>query len=157
MVGVVAGLWGLFGGFAVEGLELYAAVRRHGRWPWKPLAHLDAGETPEAGAAAYVIAEVVRLLIGAGLAWAAAATGQVTGPLGALGVGVAAPTIIGQLAKAIPLASPERQPDPGSLAAIATGPSRSRGVSDVPAAEPGAATGVMELCARTLSPARSSP
>jgi hypothetical protein len=104
MVGIEAGLWGLFGGFAVEGLELYGAVHHYGRWPWKKLeAHCGTGKPAEAGLAGYAIAEVIRLLIGAGLAWAAAATGQIAGPLGALGVGVAAPTIIGQLAKSISL------------------------------------------------------
>lgn len=106
MHGLVLGLWGLFGGFAVEGLELYAALRRHGQWPWKLQAPPGPMRVPEAGLRGYAIAEMVRLLIGAGLACAAAETGQVAGPLGALGVGVAAPTIIGQLAKVIPLASP---------------------------------------------------
>jgi hypothetical protein len=101
MVGLDAGLWGLFGGFAVEGLELYTAWRRYGRWPW------NSPDSSEAGPWGYAVAEVVRLLIGAGLAWAAAATGQISGPLGALGVGAAAPTIIGQMARTIPLELPQ--------------------------------------------------
>jgi hypothetical protein len=110
MTGVIAGLWGLFGGFAVEGLEFYAVWQNHRCWPW----HVSNGdnadasgkvnpERKEAGLRGYVVAEAVRLLIGAGLAWATATTGQISGPLGALGVGVAAPVIIGQLARAIPL------------------------------------------------------
>jgi hypothetical protein len=129
MVGIEAGLWGLFGGFAVEGLELYGAVRRYGRWPWD-----STGEPVEAGPAGYAIAEVIRLLIGAGLAWAAAATGQVAGPLGALGVGVAAPFIIGQLAKYIPLsAGQELRQNADSFPFITT----VHAGRDLPSAEPG--------------------
>ena len=57
----------------------------------------------EAGAAGYAVAAGIRLVIGAGLAWAAASTGQISGSLGAMIVGVAAPKIIEQLAKTIPL------------------------------------------------------
>jgi hypothetical protein len=106
MHGFVLGLWGLFGSFAVEGLDLCAVLRSHGQWPWKLPASPGSTEVPEAGLTGYAIAEVVRLLVGAGLAWAAAENGQVAGSLGALGVGVAAPTIIGQLAKVISLKRP---------------------------------------------------
>lgn len=114
MVGLVAGLWGLFGGFAVEGLELYAACQRYRRWPWQRPSDSEVSATNgaeqelgEVGVWGYVVAETIRLLIGAGLAWAAAATGQISGPLGALGVGAAAPTIIGQLMRAVPLELPQ--------------------------------------------------
>ncbi len=70
MSGVQVALWGLFGGFAVEGLDLYTAVRRHGRWPWQ------SGKAKDAGPWAYLIAELVRLAIGGGLAAAASASGQ---------------------------------------------------------------------------------
>jgi hypothetical protein len=113
MVGIVAGLWGLFGGFAVEGLEFYAALRRDGRCPWQLQDPSNPGAVPVPGPWFYIVAEVIRLLVGAGLAWASAATGQIAGPLGALGVGVAAPTIIGQIAKTIPLSTvsePRRDP-----------------------------------------------
>lgn len=73
MVGEVAGLWGLFGGFAVEGLELHAAWQRDRRWPWHRAPQLDAKtaagaaqDSIEAGAMGYAVAEIVRLLIGAG-------------------------------------------------------------------------------------------
>ncbi|WP_152989870.1 hypothetical protein [Frankia sp. ACN1ag] len=90
-------LWGLFGGFAVEGLDLYAAVRRHGRWPWQ------RGRSREAGPRAYLVAELVRLAIGAGLAAAAGTSGQITTPFAALAVGVAAPLVVERLSHAIPL------------------------------------------------------
>jgi len=123
MVGVVAALWGLFGGFAVEGLELHASLRHRGRWPWKHPSDAKPGEIPEAGAKGYIIAEMVRLIIGAGLAWATAATGQIAGPLGAFGVGVAAPTIVGQLAKVIPLTVSQQEEDrAGFLTILASAP-----------------------------------
>jgi apolipoprotein N-acyltransferase len=103
VLGPVAGAWGLFGGFAVEGLDMYSALRRYGCWPWNSQDSHSFEVVPEAGRLGYAVAELIRLLIGAGLAWAAVATGQISGPLGAIGVGVAAPTIIGQLAKAVPL------------------------------------------------------
>ena len=117
-------MWGLFGGFTVEGLELYNALRRNGRWPWtSPGTVRQDGKVAEAGPVGYAIAETVRLVIGAGLAWAAAATGQIAGPLGALGVGVAAPTIIGLLAKYVPLnTSPESPGNPALFAMIPPDP-----------------------------------
>jgi hypothetical protein len=125
MVGDVAAAWGFFGGFAAVGFELYDAVRRDGRWPWKHPPNPKAGEIAEAEAKAYVIVEAIRLVIGAGLAWAAAATGQIAGPLGALGVGVAAPTIIGQLAKVVPLSvSPDRAATHVARVPASTSPSR---------------------------------
>ena len=95
MVGAVAGVWGLFGGFAVSGLELQALLRSRGRWPWQSAK----GEPPEISRSAYLTGEIVRLLVGAGLAWAAAATGQISGPLGAVGIGAAAPFILDQLSR----------------------------------------------------------
>jgi hypothetical protein len=75
MVGLVAGLWGLFGGFAVEGLELYTAYQRYRRWPWQrpgggenSTANGADQELGEVGVWGYVVAEAIRLLIGAGLA-----------------------------------------------------------------------------------------
>lgn len=102
MVGVVAGVWGLFGGFAVSGLELQALLRRRGCWPWQA----REGQPPEISLTAYLAGEIIRMLVGAGLAWAAAATGQISGPLGAVGIGAAAPFILDQLSRSGLLASP---------------------------------------------------
>ncbi|WP_051054332.1 hypothetical protein [Frankia sp. QA3] len=112
MPGVEVALWGLFGGFAVEGLDLYTAVRRSGRWPWR------TGRPRAVGAWAYLVAEVVRLAIGAGLAAAAGASGQVTTAFAAVAVGIAAPLVVERLARAIPLDSagtgpPAAPPAPG--------------------------------------------
>ena len=101
MTWIAAALWGLFGGFAVEGLELYTAVRRYRIWPWQVKG--IANRPREPGWPAYVVAEVLRLAIGSGLAWAALANHQITGPFGAIAVGAAAPYIIGELTKGIPL------------------------------------------------------
>jgi hypothetical protein len=97
MTWIEAAVWGLFGGFAVEGLDLYGAVRRRGCWPWQ------ARGPREVGAAGYLVAELVRLLIGSGLACAFAESRQVTTAFGALAVGVAAPLIVERLTRAIPL------------------------------------------------------
>jgi hypothetical protein len=103
MVGYEAAPWGLFGSFAAVGFELCNALRRDGQWPWKRPSKPGVDEIPEAGAVGYAVAAGIRLIIGAGLAWAAASTGQISGSLGAMIVGVAAPKIIEQLAKTIPL------------------------------------------------------
>jgi hypothetical protein len=105
---LTAALWGLFGGFAVEGLELYTAVRRYGRWPWQVKG--QGANAKEPSCPAYIVAELIRLAIGAGLAWAAQANHQITGPFGAIAVGAAAPVIIGQLAKGIPLGKQAEEP-----------------------------------------------
>jgi hypothetical protein len=110
MTGVLAALCGLFGSFAVEGLELYNSIRRKGRWPWQ--INPETEKPSEVGQRAYLVAELIRLLIGAGLAWACAATGQIDGPLGAVSVGAAAPFIIGEITKRIPLEPPGDRPNP---------------------------------------------
>ena len=96
-------LWGLFGGFAVEGLDLYGAVRR-GCWPWR------ARGPREVGAFGYCVAELIRLGIGSGLACALAESRQITTAVGAVAVGVAAPFIVERLTRAIPLTDPQQDP-----------------------------------------------
>jgi apolipoprotein N-acyltransferase len=138
MAEVAAGPRGLFGGFAVAGLELYTELRCYGRWPWKQQPYPGTGKVPEAGPAGYAIAEAVRLFIGAGLAWAALATRQIARPLGVPGAEVAVPTIIAQLAKAVPLtASPEPSGNHYSPSRIPSGPQRVHSKPDLPAIQPG--------------------
>src|SRR5450755_3321685 len=98
MVGVVAGMWGLFGGFAIAGLDLHASLRHRGCWPWQAR---KGDPDPEISPAAYFTGEIIRMVIGAGLAWAAASTGQISGPLGAVGIGAAAPIILDQFSRSI--------------------------------------------------------
>jgi hypothetical protein len=83
--------------------------------------------------------------LSAGIAWAAAATGQIAGPLGAPGAGVAAPAIIGQLAKAIPLtASTEPCGNPDSPSRVPSSPQRVHREPDLPAIQPGTMATVVE-------------
>jgi len=98
MAGWQAALWGLFGGFALEGLDMRAAVRRYGTWPWCVADSQGGG-----GPASHLIAELIRMFIGAGLAWATAASGQTSGPFAAVAVGVTAPLIIERFTQVIPL------------------------------------------------------
>lgn len=90
--------WGLFGGFAVEGLEFTGAIRRTGGWPWD-----QKGEPSKGPMLASV---VIRLLVGAGLAAAAASTHQISGPIGAVAVGIAAPFLIEQMSRQVRLTAP---------------------------------------------------
>jgi hypothetical protein len=92
-------LWGLFGGFAMDSLDFITAVRRHHRLPWR-----SANGNSEPGLLAYGIAVVLRLALGAGLAGAASASvpGGVSAWL-AVGLGVAAPTVLEKLTTLIPL------------------------------------------------------
>src|SRR2546421_7400485 len=86
--------WGLFGGAAVEGLEITAAIKRTGHWPWgrrKRIKTLPA-----------LVAMVIRLFTGSGLAVAVGTTGPMTA-LSAVGVGVAAPLILEKLAQQVPI------------------------------------------------------
>jgi hypothetical protein len=89
------GLWGFFGGFAVDGLEFVGAIRRVGGWPWRLPG--------EPGPLPFTVSVLIRLVVGAGLAAAAGSTGQISGPFGAVAMGVAAPLLIEQLARQIPL------------------------------------------------------
>jgi len=83
--------WGAFGGLAVELLEFHGAIRRTGGWPWR--------QKDEPGPGPLLVSVVIRLIVGAGLAWALGAAQQVSGPAGALMVGVAAPLIFEQMAR----------------------------------------------------------
>ncbi len=84
-------LWGLFGGFAVDGLELWRAVKRNrGIMP------------PRYCRRGTLVTEIVRLAVGAGLATAFGASHQISGELGALIVGAGAPIILERLLAQLP-------------------------------------------------------
>jgi len=127
-----AALWGVFGSFAVEGLDLYTAVRRYGCWPWRVRG------PREVGALGYVVAELIRLIIGGGLAWAAAASGQLTSAVGALAVGVAAPLIVERLTRAVPLTDSVQETRDGVDHATVS-PTTQQHAADRPAADSRAA------------------
>lgn len=94
-----AALWGLFGGFAVESLEFWKAVRRHQHWPWE-----SPGDGPNLGPLAYVIATALRLGVGAGVAVAAHTSQQNSSAWVAMLVGAGAPLLLEKAAALIPLA-----------------------------------------------------
>ncbi|MEV4319934.1 hypothetical protein [Actinocrispum sp. NPDC049592] len=81
--------WGAFGGFGVEASHLLIAYQRANTLPWKIPG--------EPGLGAIVFSVVLRVLLGAGLAAAAGMSEQVSGPMGAIAVGVCAPVIINQI------------------------------------------------------------
>lgn len=106
-------MWGLIGGLSAEAMELYAVVHRTPKWSWKePL--------PGTGTGAFIAAVIIRVSVGAVLASAFAGSHQVSGPLAAFTLGVAAPYVIQRLARAIPLSddpkeieAPPREPYTG--------------------------------------------
>ncbi|MER5548793.1 hypothetical protein ACWDBD_05045 [Streptomyces sp. NPDC001118] len=98
-----AAVWGVAGGFALDAVAIYRSVRTHRRWPWQERKPGDG----EAGAVAYTIAGVAVWMVGGGLASAADLTGQISGPIGALTIGAAAPYIIERIARTVPLQLPE--------------------------------------------------
>ncbi|MFC1428520.1 hypothetical protein ACEZCY_35700 [Streptacidiphilus sp. N1-12] len=92
-------LWGLFGGFAMDGLDFVNCVRQHHRLPW-----VDAHGNSEPGPLAYGTAVGLRVAIGAGLAGAADSSwaGGITA-WAAVGLGAAAPTVLEKITTWIPL------------------------------------------------------
>jgi hypothetical protein len=94
----VAALWALVGGLCVEALDLHARIRRDHRWSWRQ-------PIPQ-GLTAYLLSVILRGMVGASLAAAAAGSHQVSGALAAFGIGVAAPLIMEKLARQIPLTGP---------------------------------------------------
>ena len=105
-------VWGVFGGVVVDGIELVKVIRAYrGRLP------------PDVRRWAYWIAELLRLVIGGGLAVALNDAGQISGAFGALAVGAAAPLIAEKLSQTIPL------PLPGQNA-VSTGESETSEVSE---------------------------
>lgn len=87
---LAVGLWGLFGGVLVAGLDFMSVVGRIGDWPWRSRKKLRAGP--------YLAATLVRLILGGGLAVAAGQSGLIANPLSAISVGIATPLIVEKLA-----------------------------------------------------------
>jgi hypothetical protein len=87
-----AAVWGAAGCFAATGLDIYTALRQHGQMPWKV-----EGPGVQAGPAAHAIGEVIRMLLGGFVAAAFAGTGQVSGAVAAIVIGIAAPAILQRL------------------------------------------------------------
>jgi hypothetical protein len=107
----LVGAWGAAGGLVVELLDFYHAVRRAHGLPWKK----DPDEEP--GPAALAIAGITRVLIGAVVATAMGSVHQVSGALGGLGAGIAAPLLINQLGQFSGQSLPASGPVPAPLPA----------------------------------------
>lgn len=107
-----AALWGLFGGFAVESLEFWTAVRRHQRWPWE-----NPDDRPTLGFLAYIIATTLRLSVGAGVAVAARTSEHSATAWVAMIVGAGTPLLLEKATALIPLV-----PQVGVTAVTATSP-----------------------------------
>jgi len=86
-----AALWGFLGAAAIELWDLYGAIHRVKGLPWQ--------FEGEVGFGPYLVSVVLRVLLGVGVAVAFVASGQVTGPVGAVAVGIAAPKVLEQLAR----------------------------------------------------------
>ena len=99
-----AALWALTGGLCVEALALHSQIRKNSRWSWRrPISQ---------GLTAYLLSVILRGMVGAGLAAAAAGSHQVSGAFAAFGIGVAAPLIMEKLASQVPLTGtlPDQSP-----------------------------------------------
>ncbi|MFD4557839.1 hypothetical protein ACFWP5_26565 [Streptomyces sp. NPDC058469] len=84
-------LWGLLGAGLIEAKEMWQLYRQNNEFPWK----LDG----RAQAKPYVAAVAIRFFMAGGINAAYASANQVTGSLGALTLGIAAPMFIQQLAE----------------------------------------------------------
>jgi len=90
--------WGFFGGFIAEGLPLWRMVEKNrGVWP------------PHYRSPGFFAAKAIRLLIGAGLAVLFGESGQVSGAIGAVAVGAAAPLIVEKLTQQLPSLPPQQE------------------------------------------------
>lgn len=86
----MACVWGLLGAGAVEAHQLHSDIGRVKNYPWRARGEVPLGP--------YLVALVVRLALGVGIAAMFGASGQAGGPVGVAAVGVAAPKILEQLA-----------------------------------------------------------
>ncbi|MFC5027166.1 hypothetical protein ACQFX6_19400 [Streptomyces sp. DSM 41987] len=78
-------LCGAAGGTMMSLVTFYRLVQAKNSWPWK----IKNGPT----ISMYITIETIRIVVGAGVAWGLAATGQL-GVLGAMIAGAGAPAIV---------------------------------------------------------------
>ncbi|MFJ2958446.1 hypothetical protein [Streptomyces sp. NPDC087270] len=91
---------GAVGGAMVTLVTLYQHLQTRSQWPWT----VKNGPTKPM----YLTIEVIRILLGAGVAWGLAATDQL-GVFGAIVVGAGAPAILDKWQRTAPgLAMPEQ-------------------------------------------------
>ena len=116
-------LWGLLGAALIEAWDLYGLIHEVKGFPWRQGDQLKL--------APYLVATMIRLGVGTGLAAIFADAHQVAGALGAASVGIAAPKILQEIAKkGLPSKSFDAAKNPSSIGSIdrvephlATGPS----------------------------------
>jgi hypothetical protein len=120
-----AGLWGLGGGFVTQGLDLWSVFRAKGMLPWKVPPPTTAPDAPVAGPLAYLIVEMIRLTAGGVVAAATAASGQVAGPLAALGIGIATPLVVAKIVESF------RSPPSEAIRGL-SGPAEAHGTGALP-------------------------
>jgi hypothetical protein len=98
-----AAMWGLAGGLCVELWNLHM-LTREARFSWRcPIPQ---------GLSAYLTAIATRLALGAIVAAAAAAGGEIKGVWIAFGLGVAAPVVLQRVAGDVPLSGGEKLEPP---------------------------------------------
>lgn len=116
VTGVEYALFGLLGGFLVEAVELRRAIQKTKGWPWR--------DPDEPSFGPWLTAILLRLAASAGLAYGFGAGGQISGALGALTAGIAAPLVIEKLASQIPVATLRSDPvaAPAPVADVASAP-----------------------------------
>jgi hypothetical protein len=85
--------YGAAGGALVSLVTLYKYLQTRNQWPW----NVKNGPTKPM----YFTGEVIRILLGAGVAWGLAATDQL-GVFGAIVVGAGAPAILEKWQRAAP-------------------------------------------------------
>ncbi|MFE4637980.1 hypothetical protein ACFRJ1_32060 [Streptomyces sp. NPDC056773] len=107
-------LWGAFGGFAMEAMDYIVAVRRWRKLPWDvgasslaeaaPAPRQQNSETTAPGILAYLIAAILRVLVGGGVAAAFTLTdpGAMSAWLAVL-VGATAPYVLEKVTLFVPL------------------------------------------------------
>jgi hypothetical protein len=104
-------LWGVIGGAVVEAYDTVAVVRATRNWPWLDPDTLSAEMSWSRRFSAFglwLFAAIVRIAAGGGTA--AAASSQLTGELGAFGLGVAGPLAMERLLAVIPVGPPTGLP-----------------------------------------------
>lgn len=130
MTGVEYALFGLLGGFLVEAVELRRAIQKTKGWPWR--------DPDEPSFGPWLTAILLRLAASAGLAYGFGAGGQISGALGALTAGIAAPLVIEKLASQIPgaMLRPDPAVAPAPAAEVPVSPEVPAAPQSAPSAEP---------------------
>jgi hypothetical protein len=88
-------LYGACGGLALEAIQFSGAIRRTGNFPWETKG--------EPGPLPLFVSVVIRMGVGYLLAFAAVQSWREPMPLAVIAIGIAAPLLVEQMAKRLPL------------------------------------------------------